>query len=155
MKNNNWKSFAELTGIAAIVASLIFVGLELQQSREIAIADIYQQKTAILIDQLSFGTPPEMVYEARRKLRAGEVLSADDEYAIFVATAARVAYWENNHFQYQVGLMSEEQWDASRRSISLRAQDPAFLKAWEEEQYTVRESFADEVNQILRDAARK
>ncbi len=39
MKKADWKSAAELIGIAAIVASLVFVGLELQQSREIAMSD--------------------------------------------------------------------------------------------------------------------
>jgi hypothetical protein len=36
MKSINWKDIAEFVGIAAIVASLIFVGQEIQQSREIA-----------------------------------------------------------------------------------------------------------------------
>ena len=36
MKRTDWKGIAELIGIAAIVASLVFVGQEIQQSREIA-----------------------------------------------------------------------------------------------------------------------
>ena len=36
MNTKNWKDIAELVGIAAIVASLVFVGQEIQQSREIA-----------------------------------------------------------------------------------------------------------------------
>lgn len=40
MKKTSWKEFAELIGIAAIVASLIFVGVELRQSREIAMNEI-------------------------------------------------------------------------------------------------------------------
>ena len=36
MTKSNWRETAELVGIAAIVGSLIFVGLELQQSRQIA-----------------------------------------------------------------------------------------------------------------------
>jgi hypothetical protein len=36
MNHRNWLPVAELLGIAAVVASLIFVGLEIQQSREIA-----------------------------------------------------------------------------------------------------------------------
>jgi hypothetical protein len=39
MQKTNWKYFAELVGIAAIVASLIFVGAELRQSRAIAIGE--------------------------------------------------------------------------------------------------------------------
>ena len=44
MKRYDWKSIAELVGIAAIVASLVFVGLQLKQSQEIAIAEQYQNR---------------------------------------------------------------------------------------------------------------
>jgi hypothetical protein len=39
LKTTNWKSIVELLGITAIVASLIFVGLEMRQAREIAMSD--------------------------------------------------------------------------------------------------------------------
>ena len=39
MKPGNWKDTAELIGIAAIVASLVFVGLQMMQARDIAISD--------------------------------------------------------------------------------------------------------------------
>jgi len=41
LKTASWKDIAELFGIAAIVASLIFVGLEMRQTREIATAAAY------------------------------------------------------------------------------------------------------------------
>ena len=41
MQNLKWKSLAETLGIAAIVASLIFVGLQMRQSQVIAIAETY------------------------------------------------------------------------------------------------------------------
>ncbi len=40
MKNTSWKDYAELIGISAIVASLIFVGLQMRQDREIALASV-------------------------------------------------------------------------------------------------------------------
>ena len=39
MKNSSWTDYAEIVGIGAIVASLMFVGLELRQSREIALGE--------------------------------------------------------------------------------------------------------------------
>lgn len=39
MNNTDWKSFAELVGIAAIVASLVFVGVQLRQDKQIAYAE--------------------------------------------------------------------------------------------------------------------
>ncbi len=41
MKTTNWKDFAELIGITAIVASLIFVGLQMRQEQKIALAEAY------------------------------------------------------------------------------------------------------------------
>jgi len=38
MKSPNWKFLAEFVGVAAIVASLIFVGLQVRQDREIAVS---------------------------------------------------------------------------------------------------------------------
>ena len=152
-KLNDWM---QIFGIFALIASLIFVGLQIQQSREIAIADIYQQRTAILIQQLGFGMPSEVVHESSRKARAGEELSSDNEFAIYLWKAARIAYWENNHFQYQLGLLSDEQWQASRNAIGRTAKlDPRFLSAWERERTVVRKSFADAVDQILREESVK
>ena len=42
MKNTNWKDVAELVGIAAIVGSLLFVGIQLRQEQAIAFAEINQ-----------------------------------------------------------------------------------------------------------------
>ena len=39
MAKKSWKDTAELLGIAAIVASLVFVGFQLRQDREIALAE--------------------------------------------------------------------------------------------------------------------
>jgi len=39
MQKAGWKDIVELVGIAAIVASLVFVGLQMMQARDIAISD--------------------------------------------------------------------------------------------------------------------
>ncbi len=53
MQGANWKDVAELIGITAIVASLIFVGLQMKQSQEIAIAAQYHQRAALTVDSLN------------------------------------------------------------------------------------------------------
>jgi hypothetical protein len=40
VKPKDWKNIAELAGIAAIVASLIFVGLQMKQEQEIAYSEL-------------------------------------------------------------------------------------------------------------------
>jgi hypothetical protein len=49
MKKTDWKETAELVGIAAIVASLLFVGLELRQSQRIAYAEMEGNQISALV----------------------------------------------------------------------------------------------------------
>lgn len=46
MKSTSWKDIAELIGLTAIVASLVFVGVQLQQDQDIAEAQIHIGATA-------------------------------------------------------------------------------------------------------------
>ena len=76
MKTANWKSIAELIGMAAIVASLIFVGLQLRQEQAIAIVDTYGsivESSQGVLDLV--GQNPE-IWE---KGLLGEELSTPDE----------------------------------------------------------------------------
>jgi hypothetical protein len=49
LKTTDWKDIAELIGIAAIVVSLVFVGLQLRQEQEIAIVETRSDSTAVMI----------------------------------------------------------------------------------------------------------
>ncbi len=138
-----------------VILSLIFVGVQIQQSRQIATADIYQQRTALLLQNFNFAVPTETEFRAWMKDRADEPLNPEEKYALTNRYAARIAYWENNHFQYQIGLLPEEQWEASKNSIRGQANQQAFLDTWESERFQLRRSFADEIDEILKEEASK
>ena len=50
MKPNSWKDLFDIVGIVAIVASLLFVGMELRQSRAIAISEGNLSNAEIQVD---------------------------------------------------------------------------------------------------------
>ena len=50
MKPKDWKDTAELVGIVAIVASLVFVGLQLRQEQDIAVAALGQSEVTSRTD---------------------------------------------------------------------------------------------------------
>jgi hypothetical protein len=54
MKNTDWKTTAELVWIAAIVASLTFVGIQLQQDEDVAEVEQMSssESSAIALSQL-------------------------------------------------------------------------------------------------------
>jgi hypothetical protein len=151
-KFNDWLRVAGFTGV---IASLMFVGLEMQQSRQIAIADIYQQRTAILIDVHSIRLSSEILHNSGNRFFAGEELTDWDQALLRGSWNPLMAYWENNHFQYQLGLMPEEQWIASRNAMRGRANNPNFLEWWEVERSSWRRSFAQAVDEVIEEERAK
>jgi len=91
----DWKSIAELIGIAAVVASLIFVGQQLRLEHDIAVAQIYadHDDTQIAWAQLVAENKSAWV-----KGLKGEQLT-DDEAAIFHSLAAAYFHKENDRYR--------------------------------------------------------
>ena len=86
MKNLNINTMGQLLGLIGVMASLIFVGMELRQSQTIALAGKIQARNQMLLDnQLAFlGEEP-----IGRQILATDVLEqinpntlSDEEYAV-------------------------------------------------------------------------
>ena len=75
MKSFDRKEFVELIGLAAIVASLIFVGIRLRQSQDIAMAEGYSMNFAARIEVANSIKEHPDVW---RKGSAGEELQAKE-----------------------------------------------------------------------------
>ncbi len=149
MDANKLSRWLQILGLAGLIASLLFVGLELRQSREIAIADIYQQRAALVIQVQTSMFSPEQHREAYDAQAVDEPLTASEKNLLQFAQNPWFSYWENNHFQYQVGLLSDEQWIASRNSMRHRMQEPIYREWWETERLEWRESFAQTVDEVV------
>jgi 1,4-alpha-glucan branching enzyme len=132
MKYTNWKDAAEIIGIAAIVASLLFVGLELRQSQQIAIGTQYQERAAIAIENTyqRMSVPVERERQVARlteSLRQLDLSRTEQQWLdnhSEEALAARHFFgitnlyvFDNNYFQYQSGLMTDEAWLPQRARL--------------------------------------
>jgi hypothetical protein len=79
MKMTDWKGTAELVGIAAIVGSLIFVGLQMRQAQDIAIAETFLSILDSEIESLNLANESAEVWN---KVVNGEDLT-DVEATVF------------------------------------------------------------------------
>jgi hypothetical protein len=155
MKPKDWKGIAELIGIAAIVASLLFVGLQMKQSHEIALAAQYQaraeavmnlQATAMEVDYI----PPVGNF---RNLTSDLVTAKDTNLMLWLWIA-----FDNHFYQYKAGYLDEEFWQAQLTSIKeLHAWcDGRFVYDWRKsglraEFVSMVESFEDPCSESKRD----
>lgn len=110
MQFSKWKEIAELAGLGAIVASLVFVSLQLRQSQEIALATQYQARAeaaqALTLAHIGAGYVP-FVPELRRGAENGA--SAED---------INTMHWlwlqmDNHYYQYQAGFLPQDAWKLS------------------------------------------
>ena len=77
MKSENWKDIAELLGMAAIVASLIFVGVQVKQEKQIA---INEQDLSILDSRIEVKSELNSHADIWIKANAGESLSESESF---------------------------------------------------------------------------
>jgi hypothetical protein len=126
-KNTDWKDIAELVGIATIVASLIFVGIELRQSQMIATASQYQSRIGFNLQFYdSFGEVdfPRVGDRLKQQVIDSsvpadlkvEIQDMDSSVlgreAVFIR---KILYmFDNNHYQHQAGFVDDESWKAMR-----------------------------------------
>ncbi len=94
MKLSGWKNTLERIGIAAIVASLVFVGLQMRQEQEIAIVDTYGELSQSCVE-LTFKIGEQL--EIWKKGLDGEQLT-DEELGVFAVQAAAVGEFSQRVF---------------------------------------------------------
>ena len=94
MNSSNWKDVAELVGIAALVASLVFVGLQVRQDQDIAVAQIYADHDDTVIEWARLISENKDIWVRGLK---GEALN-DADRAVFVALASTYFMKEGDRY---------------------------------------------------------
>lgn len=152
MSNRDWKGTAELVGIAAIVASLIFVGLQLRQTEVIARATLYQMRSDAGRELIGI-TLENRELVATLLQSEGSQDSSEYLQASWWALAV-FTHYENSHHLYQLGLLSREQWKPDRHQLGGLVKNPNLRVFWEADKGTYRESYAVEMESIIAEYVR-
>lgn len=164
MKMNRWKDLVELIGIVAIVASLLFVGLQMKQSQDIAIAEQYQNRAIAAQDYMMWQVDNEqrlreVVGYVKSLYESGDAGEAFNELfetqgPEFLATKLiedliGLLNFDNFYLQYQLGTLEEESWVAFRYRLKNALKDKMFRWAFEDRSQRWRESFRELCTEII------
>ena len=111
MKKINLDTWIQLIGMLSVVAGLIFVGIEMRQTQQVALAAQQQQRASALLDIIgSFseaGAPVSWFDFVSENFdvsnQNNKVLGENAAYQLWMV-------YENDHLQYELGLMDEEIW---------------------------------------------
>ncbi len=151
-KLNDW---LQILGMIGVIASLIFVGLEMRQSREIAISQTYQSRAESEVAMIMESSSNSAFQAARPKLNAGliEELTEEEHVALDYHYGALLTLWENDHFQYQQGYLSDEHWAKTEWNLTCTL-GSRFIRdeVLEDGGWAMRKSFLDVANKIAKKA---
>tara|TARA_X000000368_G_scaffold174907_1_gene137889 strand:- start:1895 stop:2401 length:507 start_codon:yes stop_codon:yes gene_type:complete len=109
-------SFLQTLGALGIIASLIFVGMELRQTQKIALNAQNQARTETLIRTAEFFYENGLPYH--EWLKQG----IEEEDKDLIATYKHMAWWiyNNDYSQYKSGLMQEDLFEAKKNGPMAR-----------------------------------
>jgi hypothetical protein len=140
LKLTKWKDAAELVGIAAIVASLIFVGIELQQ--RMAAAAHYQDRAFKAVDyyfsSMQFET--ELGRRAQRQSVIDESHLVGDDRAYILSLplelrsqvhmngVANLFIWDNLLYQHEAGFLPDATWLTDRARLKRGLQRSSYIR---------------------------
>jgi hypothetical protein len=108
----NLRAIAEIVAVISVVLSLIFVGVELRQSTNVAKASSYREITEGLAEQRIFwASDPEVttIYYAYATGRASELDEVQRRRLDFIITNIFSSY-ENAYFSRSYGVIGDTEW---------------------------------------------
>ena len=117
MTANKLREWLEVVGLFSVVASLVFVGLQMKQSHEIALSQASQARVAMAVDTLVSTAENSLFVSAQAKGLTGEEQSPEEKAAMGQYGLALLFSYEDQYFQFRNGFFAEERWQASKEAL--------------------------------------
>ena len=132
-----------------VIGSIIFLGLEMQQNTEMTQS---QTRNSIVENQLSVYEKmienPELFDIADKRSANLDVADAErQQLHVFILSQLRI--WENEFYQYQIGLYAAEEFEARKIWWGKIMRRPVNLQTWRVEQETFYPDFRIYMNELL------
>ena len=121
--NNKVRFVIEIVSVLAIVLSLFFLGLEVNQSNTLAKASIRQYLNETDMDVYKMRLDKEAITRAHYKIDKNLPLDDYEKYMITQFQSFNFRDFDNSFYQYRIGLFDESNWQAYRRLIKKLLED--------------------------------
>jgi hypothetical protein len=147
-KLNDW---LQVIGLFGVIASLIFVGLQMKQEHEIALSNAYQARADTATQLWSdMASNPALVEATIKSEDLGyDSLSRMEKAVLAYSEQAWLHVFENIHFQYINGFISEEHWRRSREAFKSDFRTVGTRSLYERNPGMWRESFQQAINDLI------
>ena len=148
-KLQNWASIAEIVGAVAVVVSLVYVGIQVNDSagatRSAASNDVNVALQAWYLEVGSDQQTSELLY---RGLVSEEALPDEEEFQFLMMTHGFFLGMQNSYLLAQEGTIDEELRNSLEHSIDGTSNLPGMSRYWRQRKSYLHAGFVEWVEEI-------
>lgn len=146
MSLEQWAAIASIIASLAVIASLIFVGIQLKQSSLATRIMTAQINTQIMIE--NFGRvieQPDIAAIFAREINPNQI-TPSQELRIGNVFASTFRHLEMLHMHQRYGIHEQEMWQASEARLGERIENPYIRAWWTSSKHSYSSSFVQHVD---------
>ena len=147
-KLNDW---LQVVGLFGVMAGLAFVGMQLKQDREIAMAEAYHARaeTTVALNMAAAANPLWLTAQHKLNVEGVDALTPEERLANIYVRSANFHLWDSIFYHYEIGLIDEEQWQRTRSAIRISMGLRSYRDVYDISEPYMRLSLRAEVDRIL------
>lgn len=146
---NTYKQIIEIISSLAIVLSVIFLALEVNQSNQLAKSTIRQALNVSDMEIWKVQMEEDVIAKSLHKLKKDIKLTDYEEYQVILFQNFNFRDFDNSFYQYRNGLFEKDVWLAYRRIISDLLEDKYVMQMWNKHYSQFTTEFQKEIGIIL------
>ena len=149
MTLSEFASFAEIVSAVGVIASLIFLAIEIRKSttatRQQSYHSFVTRRSALLYEGLAESREMADIFA---KGVAAEELDAIDSQRFLTNMVNLMSHFQDVYMQYRAGIVEPEFWAAERRIVAALAGQKGFSNWWREASQYYLPEFIEEVARV-------
>lgn len=133
MTLESWAYVAEIVGAVAVVASLIYVGVQIRDSNRVNKANARHNLSEFILQVSLFNAAhADRLAAIQQKVNGGGALAAGEEQFQWWSHMSVMLHAETYHYHHELGLMPHGHWKGYVRYMEGYSSAPGFADFWGE-----------------------
>ncbi len=141
----------QAVGAVAVVVSLVYLAVQIRDNTRSSRSATRQSIVDSIVAVNMILPQSESFARAFRADLDGQQLEPHQALQLLAFCYLYLRTWENVHFQYRSGMLSDEDWGGFRQNVKALMQARAFRDFWDRECEVFSEAFRLEVTALVRD----
>ena len=153
MQKYDWEWLAKTGAAVGVIVSLGMVAYEMKQARELAMAELYLERSAHISEVVSARYTPDTLERAfLQAAKDPRKITYPQARALEGNVERLLIFAESMHFLHISGLSSDEEWLANKVFIEEVVLHPCAVRFWSFTKKSWRQSFAMEIDNLIESA---